>query len=195
MNYYVVFDALRNGSQLAICLFLPLFLLVPGAVRWALKSSPGPHSVWKEKTFLFISIVTFGVSLLVATISFVEYHQMALFLGEGDYQVTEGIVKNFVPSSGTPVESFTVGEASFHYGSGWNSIAFNSAWNRGYSQRRAGQNHSPRNKYSSCCGKVNGLCSWERVAPLVERSARAGITTTTRHRSRLVTVSPGTSST
>ena len=134
MNYHVVFDALRNGSQLAICLFIPVFLLVPGAVGWALRNSSGPHSVWKEKAFLFISIVSFGISLVVATISFVEYHQMKLVLAEGDYQVTEGIVKDFVPmpSSGHPVESFTVGGAPFHYGSGWNSIVFNSAWNRGY---------------------------------------------------------------
>jgi hypothetical protein len=134
VNYYVVFDALRNGSQLAICLFIPLFLLVPGAVGWALKSSSDPHSIWKQKAFLFISIVSFGISLVVATISFVEYHQMTLVLAKGDYQVTEGIVKDFVPmpSSGHPVESFAVGETSFQYGSGWDSIVFNSAWNRGY---------------------------------------------------------------
>lgn len=134
MNYHVVFDALQNGSQLAICLLIPLFLLVPVAVGWALKRSHDPHSVLKGKVFLFISIASFGVSLVGATISFVEYHQMKLALAEGDYQVTEGIVKEFVPmpASGHPVESFRVGGASFHYGSGWDSIFFNSAWNRGY---------------------------------------------------------------
>ena len=134
MNYHVVFDALQNGSQLAICLFIPLFLLVPGAVGWALKRSPDPHSVLKGKVFLFISIASFGVSLVVATISLVEYHQMKLALAEGDYQVTEGIVKEFVPMppSGHPVENFRAGGASFHYGSGWDSVVFNSAWNRGY---------------------------------------------------------------
>ncbi len=134
MNYHVVFDALRNGSQLAICLFIPLFLLVPGAVGWALKRSPDPHSVLKGKVFLIISIASFGVSLMVATISFVEYHRMKLALAEGEYQVTAGIVKEFLPMppSGQLVESFRVGGTSFHYGSGWDSIVFNSAWNRGY---------------------------------------------------------------
>jgi len=134
VNYHVVFDALQTGSQLAICLFIPLLLLVPGAVGWALKRSPDPYSVFKGKVFLFISIASFGISLMVATISFVEYHQMKLALAEGDYQVTEGIVKEFVPMPprGHPVESFRVGGASFHYGSGWDSIVFNSAWNRGY---------------------------------------------------------------
>ena len=134
MHYHVVFDALQNGSQLAICLFIPLFLFVPGAVDWALKRSPGPRSVLQGKLFLFISIACFGTSLVVAMISFVEYHQMKLALGEGDYQVTEGIVKEFIPMppSGHPVESFRVGGRSFHYGSGWDSIGFNSAWNRGY---------------------------------------------------------------
>ncbi len=75
MNYCVVFDALQIGSQLAIYLFFPLFLLVPGAAGWALKRSSDPHSVLKGKIFLFISIASFGVSLVVAPISFVEYHQ------------------------------------------------------------------------------------------------------------------------
>jgi hypothetical protein len=134
VNYHIVFDALQNGSQLAICLFIPLFLLVPGAVGWALKRSPDPHSVLQGKIFLFISIASFGVSLMVATISFVEYHRMKLALAEGDYQVTAGIVKEFVPMppSGHLLESFRVDGASFHYGSGWDSIFFNSAWNRGY---------------------------------------------------------------
>jgi hypothetical protein len=133
VNYHVVYDALQTGSQLAICLFIPLYLLVPGAVGWALKTSSDPHSVLKEKVFLLISIVGFGISLVVATISFVEFHQMKSALAEGDYQVTEGIVEEFVPmpSSGQPVESFRVGGASFHYGSGWDSIVFNSGWNHG----------------------------------------------------------------
>jgi hypothetical protein len=133
VHYHVVFDALQSGSQLAICLFIPLYLLVPGAVSWALKRAPEPHSVWKEKIFLFISIVGFGISLVVATISFVEYQQMKSALAESDYQVTEGTVEEFapMPSSGQPVESFRVGGAFFHYGSGWDSLFFNSAWNRG----------------------------------------------------------------
>ena len=134
MNYHVVFDALQTGSQLAICLFIPLFLLVPGAVGWALKRSPDPQSILKGKIFLFISIASFGVSLVVATISVVEYHQMKVALAEGEYQVTEGIVKEFtpIPPSGPPVESFRVGGTSFHYGSGWDSIVFSAAWNRSY---------------------------------------------------------------
>jgi hypothetical protein len=134
VNYQVVFDALQSDSQLAICLIIPLFLLVPAAVGWALKKCPDPRSVLKGKVFLFISIASFGVSLVVATISFVEYHRMKLALADGDYQVTEGIVKEFVPipSNGHPVESFRVGGASFHYGSGWDSLVFNAAWNRRY---------------------------------------------------------------
>jgi len=134
VNYHVVFDALQTGSQLAICLFIPLFLLVPGAVGWALKRSHDPHSALKGKVFLFISIASFGVSLVVATNSLVEYHKMKLALAEGDYQVTEGIVEEFIPMppSGHRVESFRVGGASFHYGTGWDSFVFNSAWNRGY---------------------------------------------------------------
>jgi hypothetical protein len=134
VNYHVVFDALQTGSQPAMCLFISLILLVPGTVGWALQRSPDPHSVLKGKIFLLISIASFGVSLVVATISSVEYHQMKLALAEGDYQVTEGIVKEFVPipPGGPPVESFRVGGASFHYGSGWDSIVFNSAWNRRY---------------------------------------------------------------
>ena len=134
VNYHVVFDVLQTGSQLAVCLFIPLFLLVPGAVGWALKRSPDPQSILKGKIFLFISIASFGVSLVVATISFVEYHQMKVALAEGEYQVTEGIVKEFapIPSSGPPVESFTVGGTPFHYGSGWDSLVFNAAWNRRY---------------------------------------------------------------
>jgi hypothetical protein len=46
VNYHVVFDALQTGSQLAICLFIPLFLLVSGTVGWALQSSPDPHSIY-----------------------------------------------------------------------------------------------------------------------------------------------------
>jgi hypothetical protein len=134
VNYHVVFDVLQNGSQLAICLFIPLFLFIPGAVGWALKRSAGPDCLLKEKVFLFISFASFGVALVAAMISFVEYHQMKLALAEGDYQVTEGTVTEFVPmpSNGHPIESFSVGEVSFHYGSGWDSIGFNSAWNRGY---------------------------------------------------------------
>ena len=133
MNYHVVFDALQNGSELAICLFVPLYLLVPGVVGWALQRTPGQHSKVKEKIFQFISIASFGISLVAAAISLVEYHQMKSSLAAGDYQVTEGIVEEFVPlpSSGQPVESFRVGGASFHYGSGWDSLFFNSAWNRG----------------------------------------------------------------
>ncbi len=133
MNYHLVFDALQSGSQFAICFFIPLYLLVPGAVGWALKKAAGPHSIWKERAFLFISIVGFGISLVVATISVVEFHEMKLALAEGDYQVTEGIVEEFVPmpTSGQPVESFRVGEVFFHYGSGWDSLCFNSALNRG----------------------------------------------------------------
>lgn len=134
MHYHVVFDALQNGSQLAICFFIPFFLLVPGALGWALQRSPDPHSVLKGKVFLFISTASFGVSLVVATISFVKYHDLKLALAGGDYQVSEGIVKEFLPMprSGYPVESFGVSGASFCYGSGWDSIVFNSAWNRGY---------------------------------------------------------------
>jgi len=134
VNYHIVFDALQTGSQLAICLFTPLFLLVPGAVGCALKRFRDPLSVLTGKVLLLISIASFGVSLVVATISFVEYHKMKLALAEGDYQVTEGIVTEFVPMppSGHPVESFSAGGSFFHYGSGWDSIVFNSAWNRGY---------------------------------------------------------------
>jgi hypothetical protein len=133
VHYHVVFDALQTGSQLAVCLFIPLYLLVPGAVGWALKRSSGSHSVRKEKALLFISIVGFGISLVAATISFVEYRQMKSALADGDYQVTEGIVEDFVPmpSSGQPVESFRVSGVSFRYGSGWDSLYFSSATNRG----------------------------------------------------------------
>lgn len=134
MNYHIVFDALQNGSQLAICLFIPSFALVPGVVGWALKRSRDPLCELKGNIFLYISIASFGVALVVATISFAEYHQMKLALAQGDYQLTEGIVTEFVPMppSGHPVESFSVGGSSFHYGTGWDSIVFNSGWNRGY---------------------------------------------------------------
>jgi hypothetical protein len=134
VNYHIVFDALQNGSQLAICLFIPLFVLVPGVVGWVMKRSHDPHYELKGNIFLYISIASFGISLVVATISFSEYHQMKIALAQGDYQVTEGIVSEFVPMppSGLPVESFSVGGSSFHYGSGWDSIVFNSESNRGY---------------------------------------------------------------
>jgi hypothetical protein len=134
VHYHIVFDALQNGSQLAVCVFIPLYFFLPGAVGWALQRSSGAHSVWKERAFVFVSIVGFGISLVVATISFVEYQHMKSALAVGDYQVTEGIVEEFVPmpSSGQPVESFRVSGASFHYGSGWDSLFFNSAWSRGY---------------------------------------------------------------
>ena len=134
LNYHIAFDALHNGSQLAVCLFIPLLALVPGVVGWALKRSHDPLCELKGNIFLYISIVSFGISVIGATISFAQYRQMKLALSSGDYQVTEGIVTDFVPMppSGRPVESFRVGGSSFHYGSGWDSISFNSGWNHGY---------------------------------------------------------------
>lgn len=134
MNYHIVFDALQNGSQLAICLFIPLFVLVPGVVGWALKRSRDPRCGLKGNIFLCLSIASFGTALVAAAISFAEYQQMKLALAHGDYQVAEGIVTEFVPmpSKGYPVESFSVGGSVFSYGTGWDSIVFNSGWNRGY---------------------------------------------------------------
>jgi len=134
VNYHIVFDALQNGSQLAICLFIPLFVLVPGVVGWTLKRSRDLRCELKGNIFLYISIASFGTALVVASISFAEYQQMGLALARGDYQVTEGIVTDFVPMppSGHPVESFSVGRSSFHYGTGWDSIFFSAEWNRGY---------------------------------------------------------------
>ena len=53
----------------------------------------------------------------------------------GRHSVGEGDISALVEKEdpgGHPVESFSVGGESFHYGSGWDSIVFNSAWNRGY---------------------------------------------------------------
>jgi len=134
MHYHVEFDALRNGSELAICVVIPLLLLVPGIVGWTLMRSRDTNLARKGTLFLFASTVSFVITVVVASVGFVEYHQMKKAVATHDYQVTEGVVSNFIPmpSSGHPSESFSVGGISFRYGAGWDSLVFNAAWNRGY---------------------------------------------------------------
>jgi hypothetical protein len=134
MHYHVVFDALRNGSELAICVVLPVLLLVPGIVGWTLIRSRDKNSARKGALFLFSSAVSFVISVVVASIGFVEYHQMKKAGASGDYQVMEAIVSDFIPMpiSGHPSESFSVGGVPFRYGAGWDSLVFNATWDRGY---------------------------------------------------------------
>lgn len=159
MHYQVVFDPLRNGSELAICVFIPLLFSVPGIVGWPLIRSRDTNSARKGKFFLLASTIGFAVSVIVASISFVDYRQVKKAIATGDYQVTEGIVSEFVPmpSSGhNPGESFSVGGVFFRYGAGWDSLVFNAAWNRGSIHNRARQNHVPGNRYSSCGSRLIG---------------------------------------
>ena len=135
MHYQVVFDALRNGSELAICVLIPLLFLVPGIVGWTRIRSRDTNSARKGKFLLLASTIGFAASVILASISFVDYRQMKKAIATGDYQVTEGTVSDFVPmpSSGhNPDESFSVGGVFFRYGAGWDSLVFNAAWNRGY---------------------------------------------------------------
>ncbi len=134
MGYQVVFDASRNGSQLAIYLLFPFFALIPGIAGWALKDSTDPKESAKGKLFLLVSAVGFCFSLLFLAGNSSEYFRAKRALETGDYAVVEGTVRNFVPMppGGHSTESFDIGRASFRYGSGWGSIVFNSEWNRGY---------------------------------------------------------------
>jgi hypothetical protein len=134
MHYHVVFDALRNGSELAICVVIPLLLLVPGIVGWTLTRSLDTNSVRKGRLFLIVSTVSFAISAVAASTGFVEYHEMKKAVATCDYQVSEGIVSDFIPMppSGHPSESFRVGDVFFRYGAGWDSLVFNAGWNRGY---------------------------------------------------------------
>jgi hypothetical protein len=134
MGYQVVFDASRNGSQLAIYLLIPVFALIPGMIGWALKDSADPKESLKGKFFLLISAVGFCFSLVFLAGNSNEYFKAKRALETGDYAVVEGTVRNFVPMprGGHSTESFDIGQVSFRYGSGWGSIVFNSEWNRGF---------------------------------------------------------------
>ena len=134
MNYNIVFDASRNGSQLAIYALIPVFVLLPALVGWALKDSDDSKEALKGKFFLLLSAVGFSFSLMLLIGNYGEYYRARKALQTGDYQVVEGIVENFVPMppGGHSTESFNIGSTSFRYGSGWGSIVFNSEWNHGY---------------------------------------------------------------
>ena len=134
MGYQVVFDASRNGSQLAIYLLIPVFAIIPGLIGWALKDSTDPKESIKGKFFLLVSALGFCFSLVFLTGNCAEYYRAKRVLQTRDYDVVEGTVRNFVPMppGGHSTESFDIGPASVHYGSGWGSIFFNSEWNRGH---------------------------------------------------------------
>jgi len=131
MHYQVVFDASLNGSQLAIYLLAPLFLLIFAMIGWALKNSLDSKEVVKGKFFLAIAGAVFLLSLVLIAGNAAEYYKAKRALQTGNYKVAEGIVRNFVPMppGGHSTESFDIGGTSFQYGSGWGSIVFNSEWN------------------------------------------------------------------
>ena len=134
MNYHVVFDASRNGSELAIYALAPLGVLLAALIGWALKGSSDPKEVSKGKIFLLVAAVGFVFSLVLLVGNYSEYYRARKALQAGDYQLIEGTVKNFVPMplSGHSTESFDIDTKSFRYGSGRGSIVFNSEWNHGY---------------------------------------------------------------
>src|SRR5262245_32431394 len=115
MHYQVVFDASRNGSQLAIFLAAPIFALIFVMIGLALKNSIDPKEAIKGKFFLAISGVGFLLSLVLIAGNSAEYYQAKRALQTGNYKVVEGTVRNFVPMppGGHSTESFDIGGTSF----------------------------------------------------------------------------------
>jgi len=134
MNYHVVFDASRNGSELAIFALAPIGVLLAASIGWALKGSNDPKEAIKGRMFLLLSAVGLVLSLVLLLGHYSEYYRAKKALQTGDYQVIEGTVKNFIPMppGGHSTESFDIDKTSFRYGSGRGSIVFNSEWNHGY---------------------------------------------------------------
>jgi hypothetical protein len=134
MNYNVVFDASRNGSQLAMFAAFPVFIALFGLIGWALTSSSDPTESTKGKFFLAGSALGLAMSLMLLVGHYGEYHQAKKALQAGAYDVVERTVQNFVPMppDGHSTESFSVDQNHFSYGAGWGSIVFNSEWNRGH---------------------------------------------------------------
>jgi hypothetical protein len=134
MNYHVVFDASRNGSELAIFALPPIGVLLAASIGWALKGSSDSKEALKGRMFLSLSAVGFVLSLVLLLGHYSEYYRAKKALQTGHYEVIEGTVKNFVPMppGGHSTESFDIDKTSFRYGSGRGSIVFNSESNHGY---------------------------------------------------------------
>jgi hypothetical protein len=134
MNYHVVFDASRNGSELAIFALPPIGVLLAASIGWALKGSSDSKEALKGRMFLLLSAVGFVLSLVLLLGHYSEYYRAKKALQTGHYEVIEGTVKNFVPMppGGHSTESFDIDKTSFRYGSGRGSIVFNSESNHGY---------------------------------------------------------------
>jgi hypothetical protein len=134
LDYHTVFDASRNGGQVTTYFLIPVFAAIPGLIGWALLGSEDKQSKLKGQAFVFVSAVGIVCTVSMAVGAQRELRQIKKALDTGDYQVSEGIVSNFVPMppGGHATESFAVGQDDFEYGSGWGSITFNSEWNKGY---------------------------------------------------------------
>ena len=134
MNYHIVFDASRNGSELAIFALPLVGVLLAASIGWALKGSSDSKEALKGRVSLLFSAVGFVLSLVLLLGHYSEYYRAKKALQTGHYQVIEGTVKNFVPMppGGHSTESFDIDKTSFRYGSGRGSIVFNSEWNHGY---------------------------------------------------------------
>ena len=134
VGYQVVFDASKNGSQLAIWILPPIFSLLFAAIGWAMRDS-GDRTLHQKGTFFVaISSCGFALSLVFVGANLAEYCRATNSLKRRDYRVAEGVITAFVPMppQGHASESFKVGGSSFQYGSGWGSITFNSEWNHGF---------------------------------------------------------------
>jgi hypothetical protein len=134
VTYHLMFDASQNGSQLAVWFLVPLFPLIFLLIGWGLKGADDPQMVSKGKFFMLLSTLGFAFSIVLAVGNGAQYMLLKRALTRHDYHVIEGTVSDFVPMprGGHATESFRIGTESFHYGSGWGSIVFNSEWNRGY---------------------------------------------------------------
>jgi hypothetical protein len=133
VGYHIVFDASKNGSQLAIWMLAPIFALVFAAIGWGMRDSGDRTLHQKGTLFVVISSCAFALSLVLVGTNIAEYHRASNSLKRQDYRVAEGVITDFVPMphQGHAIESFKVGGSSFQYGSGWGSITFNSEWNHG----------------------------------------------------------------
>jgi hypothetical protein len=132
LDYHTIFNAAQNSGEVANDFLGPVIALVPGLFGWALLGSEDKQSKLKGKFFILMSAVCFVCAISVAIGTQREFRQVKKALETGDYQVSEGIVSNFVPMppGGHAMESFRVGQDFFEYG-GWSSITFNSDWNKG----------------------------------------------------------------
>jgi len=111
-----------------------LFFAMIGAALWFIKTTEGLYSAALRNLLKLIPGIGILGSFAFLLSSYSDYARAREALEKGEYQVVQGTVTNFVPMppGGHGTESFSVGDVSFSYSSGWGSMIFNSDQNRGF---------------------------------------------------------------